>query len=178
MPKDEGSLVEDAIKGDRDAFVSLVKTHQQRIFALSCSLVGDYHLAQDAAQETFLRAFKAVKTLKDPEKFGSWLAGIAYRVSKEFRRGEAKDAAFKPGYPDDLSFLVKDGVETDVQETMFDAVNSLTDDARAILALKYIEGLSYDQMAELLEIEPKTVKSRLFSARKLLREKFGSFRPK
>ncbi len=179
MPGNEGSLAKKAMDGDRQAFSKLVEKFHKRIFILSCSLVGDYHAAEDAAQETFLRAYKGLKSLKNPEKFDKWLVGIAYNVSKGHLREEKKrPAVFEPGHPLDLGFLVKKAPGTDLKKRVMDAANSLPAAARALLALKYLEGLSYAEIAGILGIEGKTVKSRLFAARRQLREKLGSYRPK
>ncbi|MCU0723219.1 MAG: sigma-70 family RNA polymerase sigma factor [Planctomycetes bacterium] len=178
MAGEEGALAEKAIGGSRDAFVKLVRMFERRVFALSFSLVGDYHAAQDAAQETFLRAYKAIATLREPEKFGKWVAGIAYKVSREFLRAERKQAApFQPGIPESLAVLVKEGADADLKQQVIDAANALPDESRALLALKYLEGLSYAEIAEAMEITPDLVKSRLFAARKHLREKLGTYRP-
>lgn len=178
MAEEEGALAEKAKSGDREAFEELVDLYHQRIFALSCSLIGDYHAAQDAAQETFLRAFKGIETLREPSKIGKWLAGIAYKVSKTHIRNEArKGAVFRPGFPDSLAFLVKEAPDGDLRKRVVDAANSLPADSRALLALKYLEGLSYADIAQIMGIEDKTVKSRLHTARRQLREKLGSYRP-
>jgi RNA polymerase sigma-70 factor (ECF subfamily) len=178
MEGEEGALAEKAMKGDRDAFTELVRMYERRVFALSCSLVGDFHTAQDAAQETFLRAFQGIGTLRDPEKFGKWLAGIAYRVSRGFlREGKKAEAPFQPGLPESLAVLVKEGADADLKQKVIDVANGLPDESRALLALKYLEGLSYAEIAETMEISPELVKSRLFAARKQLREKLGTYRP-
>jgi RNA polymerase sigma-70 factor, ECF subfamily len=176
MAGEEGALAEQAMKGDREAFTSLVRMYERRVFALSCSLVGDYHTAQDAAQETFLRAFKGIQTLREPEKFGKWIVGIAYKVSKNFQRGEKKKAiAFPPGLPDSLAVLVKEGADADLKAKVIEVANGLPDESRALLALKYLEGFSYAEIGETMEIAPELVKSRLFAARKQLREKLGTY---
>ena len=84
------ALAEKARQGDVDAFAELVEHFGRRIFALCFSLIGDFHAAEDAAQETFLRAFKGIAKLKDPEKIGNWLAGIAYRTSRTQLRKEKR----------------------------------------------------------------------------------------
>ncbi|MHC4600720.1 MAG: RNA polymerase sigma factor [Planctomycetota bacterium] len=179
MSEEEGVLADKAKKGDHGAFADLVEMYHRRIFALSCSLVGDFHAAQDATQETFLRAFKGLGSLRDPAKFGKWLIGIAYKVSLNHHR-KAKKAAvvFHPGYPDNVAFLVKEGPDETFKDRVIRAANSLDDEARSLLALKYLEGLSYAEIGEIMGVEPKTVKSRLFTARRQLREKLGSYRPK
>ncbi|MHC4777863.1 MAG: RNA polymerase sigma factor [Planctomycetota bacterium] len=179
MPGEEGALAEKAKKGDHGAFADLVEMHHQRIYALCCSLVGDHHAAQDTAQETFLRAMKGIGGLKDPAKFGKWLVGIAYKVSLSHHRKEKRSATFfHPGYPDNVAFLVKEGPDDAFRDRVIKASNSLEDEARSLLALKYLEGLSYAEIGEIMGIEPKTVKSRLFTARQQLRNKLGNYRPK
>ncbi|MHC5080898.1 MAG: RNA polymerase sigma factor [Planctomycetota bacterium] len=179
MAGDEGALADKARKGDKDAFADLVEMYHQRIYALSCSLVGDHHAAEDAAQETFLRAFKGIGNLKDPAKFGKWLVGITYKVSQtHLRKEKKKGPVFHPGVPDSLGFLVKEGPDGAFKDRVMDAANALPGESRALLALKYLEGLSYVEIGEIVGIEAKTVKSRLFSARRQLREKLGSYRPK
>ena len=179
MPEEEGVLAEKAKKGDHGAFADLVEMYHRRIFALSCTLIGDYHAAQDAAQETFLRAFKGLASLRDPAKFGKWLVGIAYKVGLNHHRKAKKSASvFHPGYPDNVAFLVKEGPDETFKERVILAANSLGDESRSLLALKYLEGLSHAEIGEITGVEPKTVKSRLFTARKQLREKLGSYRPK
>lgn len=186
MAQDDAPLVEKALQGDREAFAELVRKYQRRIVALSHHILGDFQLGEDAAQETFLRAFKGLKNLKKPESFRSWLSGIAYKVSltwlrqekvqKKLKEKKKEEAAFRPGVPDSLEGLTDGNLTRERAQMVVAVVNTLPTESRSLLGLKYLQGMSYAEIAELMQVTEEKVKSRLHVARTRLREKMGSLR--
>jgi len=186
MAKEDAPLVDKALQGDRDAFAALVDRHHRRIVALTHHIIGDFQLGEDAAQETFLRAFKGLKSIKDPAKFRSWITGIAYKVSltwlrqekvqKKLKERQKEVVAFKPGVPDSLAGVTDGRLESGLADRVVALLNTLPTESRSLLALKYLQGMSYAEIAELMQVTQEKVKSRLHVARTRLREKMGSLR--
>ncbi len=183
MADDDAPFVEKALQGDRESFATLVRRYQRSIVALSHHILGDFQLGEDAAQESFMRAFKALPTLKDPAKFRSWIGGIAYKVCitwireekvKQKAIDESKTAGFRPGTPDSIRAAVDGSMSQDLAEKVTAAAVALPTESRSLLALKYLQGLSYADMADLLQVSEDKVKARLHVARTRLREIIGS----
>ncbi len=182
MSSDDVPLVEKAVQGDREAFAALVRKHQKSVIALGHHILGDFQQGEDAAQEAFLRAFKSLSSLRDPAKFRSWIGGIAYKVCITWIREEkvkaravenAKDAGFRPGAPDSLKVSVDGGLPQEMAAKIVEMAGTLPTESRSLLALKYLQGMSYAEIAELLQVTEEKVKSRLHVARTRLRELMG-----
>jgi RNA polymerase sigma-70 factor (ECF subfamily) len=185
MSTEDAPLVEKSLNGDREAFAELVRKYQRRIIALSHHIIGDFQMGEDAAQETFLRAFKSLKTLKDPAKFRSWLSGIAYKVCINWLRQEnvkkkvmesQQNIRFASGIPPSLKGVSDGRLSSGLAGKVVAAVNALPVESKSLLALKYLQGMSYAEIAELMQVTEEKVKSRLHVARTRLREKMGTLR--
>ncbi len=174
------ALVRRCQEGDLGAFQELVERYEGRIYTLACSIVGDREAAQDAAQETFIRAYQALFDFRIESGFYTWLYRIAVNVCLNAARKERRR-------PDNVSLetLMESGriaserlfgsspLENDIeraqlQETIQAVLNSLSADHRAVVVLKDIEDLSQEEIAEVLGCSVGTVKSRLSRARERL----------
>ena len=170
----ETELVTRAQSGDRNAFSELVRSHAQGALNVVYRMCGDMQVAEDAAQETFIQAWLRLQSYRPQASFRNWLYRIAVNTAIDMLR---KEKRILPGAVEDLNLtdaspspetLVANSERTEMVQ---DAVLALPDASRAVLVLREFEGLSYQEIAEALDIPLGTVMSRLNYARKLLREK-------
>ena len=170
----ETELVTRAQSGDRNAFNELVRIHAQGVLNVVYRMCGDMQVAEDAAQETFIQAWLRLPSYRPQASLRNWLYRIAINTAIDMLR---KEKRILPGAVEDLNLTdASPGPETLVanserMEMVQDAVLALPDAGRAVLVLREFEGLSYQEIAEALNIPVGTVMSRLNYARKLLREK-------
>lgn len=160
-----------AQRGEQSAQAEFIARYQRRVFALlSRMLVNRGHLVEDLAQETFLRALSALKRFEvnGPSRLSTWLLTIATRLALDElrRRGEPANEAellrlVDPRSNDPLNAVLVRNVER--------AARGLSPDHRAIVLLREAHGFSYEELAEVLELDVGTVKSRLSRARDALR---------
>lgn len=178
MSADEDrQLVARVQKGDKRAFDLLVMKYQSRILALAVRFVQDSHEAQDIAQEAFIKAYRALGNFRGESAFYTWLYRIAINTAKNYlvsrnRRPpangvDAEEAEFLDGAqslrnvdtPEHL--LLRDEIDKTVQ----DSISKLPEDLRVALTLREYEGLSYEDIAEVMQCPVGTVRSRIFRAR-------------
>lgn len=177
------TLIDSCLAGRRDAFGQLVERYQNRLFHSLLHLLGSAEDAQDAAQDAFVHAFEKLGTYRGQSQFYSWLFRIAFNtavsakrktrrmsVSLEARRDasglEPSDGnpAAEPSFAMDVS---------DRQRLVRQALSELSDEFRTALVLKEIDGMSYDEIADLVQVPLGTVRSRIHRARLELREKLA-----
>ena len=170
----ETELVASAQNGDRNAFSELVRVHAQGVLNVIYRLCGDAQLAEDAAQETFLRAWQNLAAYRPGTPLRNWLYRIAINAGTDMLRKE------KRILPDDIEDLHltdgQPGLETLVSQKertrwVQNAILSLPEASRAVLVLREYEGLSYQEISSTLDIPVGTVMSRLNYARNTLKAK-------
>ena len=170
----ERELVTKAQSGDRNAFSELVRIHAQGVLNVIYRMCGNMQVAEDAAQETFIQAWLKLQSYRPQASLKNWLYRIAINTAIDMLR---KEKRILPGEIEDLNLRDSEpGLEmiaanSERAEVVQAAVLALPDASRAVLVLREFEGLSYQEIAESLEIPVGTVMSRLNYARKLLREK-------
>jgi RNA polymerase sigma-70 factor (ECF subfamily) len=178
----EAELVARLRRGDLRAFEELVITYQHRVFGVALRMLGNRAEAEEIAQETFLRAHRALPEFRGEARLGTWLYAIASRLclnrlaTPERRLARADDAALAaaPGHePDAAAALERSELEAAVR----DAIAALPDERRIVVILRDLEGLSYEEIGEVLDLEPGTVRSRLHRARMDLKAKLERFTP-
>jgi len=168
---EESGLITQAQQGDRDAFAELVCRHRAGVINVVYRMCGDASLAEDAAQVAFIRAWQALPKFQPRAAFRCWLYRIAVNAAHDMLRREKPEVTL-----DDLSLASPaERVETQVEQQervrrVRQAVLSLPEASRAALVLREYEGLSYQEIAEALEISTGTVMSRLNYARGRLAE--------
>jgi RNA polymerase sigma-70 factor (ECF subfamily) len=174
MPtRSDQELARASINGDRVAFGELVDSYQTRIYNLALRVTGNADDAMDVTQTAFLKAYEHLERF-DPERpFSSWIYRIALNEALTLvdrRRSAALDV--EPASPDRRPDERVESRETTraVQAALLD----LTPDHRVMIILRHFEGLSYTEMTEVAGIPEKTVKSRLFEARRKLRSRLES----
>lgn len=171
--------------GAEGAFDVLVLRHQDRIYRLAHRLIGDAESALDAAQETFVKAWRALPRFQGASRFSTWLTRIAInqcrnelrqRRTVKHTRPLSLDAPVPGSTLPRRETLAAPGPEAwevargrEVDTACREALTALDPDAREILVLREVEGLSYENMAEFLDVAIGTVRSRLHRARRELR---------
>lgn len=170
----EAELVIRAQSGDRNAFSELVRTYSQGVMNVVYRMCGDMHVAEDAAQETFIQAWIKLSSYRQKSSLRNWLYRIAVNTAIDMLR---KEKRILPGEIEDLNLTDPEpGPEalfasSERTEVVQEAVLTLPDASRTVLVLREFEGLSYQEIADALEIPVGTVMSRLNYARKILKEK-------
>jgi RNA polymerase sigma-70 factor (ECF subfamily) len=174
----ESKLIVQAQQGDRKAFGELVRCHREMVVNVVYRMCGDASLAEDAAQEAFIRAWKHLPDYRPRSPFRNWVYRIAANVALDTLRRERETT--------DLDVETLPLISSDIgpEETMEraergervrEAVLALPTSSRAVLVLREYEGLSYREIADALSIPIGTVMSRLNYARKLLRESLSPY---
>jgi RNA polymerase sigma-70 factor (ECF subfamily) len=170
----DAELVSRAQSGDRNAFSELVSKHARGVMNVVYRMCGDALIAEDAAQETFIRAWQNFSSYRPQTPLRNWLYRIAFNAGMDMLR---KEKRILPNDIDDLhledaqpgpEILVLQQERTALVQK---AILSLPDASRAVLVLREYEGLSYHEIADALDIPVGTVMSRLNYARKALKEK-------
>ena len=173
---DDHKLIASAQLGDRQAFSELVCRHQHGITNLVYRMCGDLHLAEDAAQEAFVRIWQNLNHYKPQYAFRSWLYRIATNAALDVLRRERPTADVDLLPLADQSPTPEQVAETDQRAAWVrQAVIRLSETLRVVLVLREYEGLSYDEIAAVLDIPIGTVMSRLNSARTQLRRELIGF---
>lgn len=169
MHRSDEELVEAVRRGDREAFGPLVERYQQRVVAAAYHLVGNFHEAQDLAQEAFVEAYCSLSRLRQPARFKSWLHGILYyKCLKYLRRRPPPVISWESGELDER--LITPSPEEQWAQDLTSLLNQLPSPYREVLAAKYLEDLSYGEIAERLGITVNNVRVRCCRAKQELRK--------
>jgi RNA polymerase sigma-70 factor (ECF subfamily) len=172
----EIDLIARAQQGDRQAFGELVRCHRDGVVGVVYRLCGDVNVAEDAAQEAFVRAWQHLPSYQPRSPFRNWLYRIATNVALDALRAEKATVDV-----DELSLASSgEGPEAAVEHTeraenVRQAVLALPPASRAVLVLREYESLSYQEIADTLDIPMGTVMSRLSYARKLMLEALAPY---
>jgi len=180
---EEKELVQRTMEGDEEAFGVLVKKYRTKVFNLAYSLTRDRDAADDLAQESFIKAYFALPRFKLKSGFGTWLYRIAMNTVKDYlrKKGKIREVAFGKEIEhlviqeDEMERKEKKQQEEQNRRLVHEAIQSLPEKYQLILSLRDIQGFSYGEIADILNISPGTVDSRLHRARKSLRKKIGLF---
>ncbi len=159
--EDESQIVEAARHGDVSSFTKLYEHYYASMVWLAYSILKDYNLAEDAAQEAFASACDGLVGLKQPEKFGSWLAAICRNVAYQMAKQRNKEVAVN-----DPLVVLEQSSDHSPEEAVRQAIASLPKMYREIVILRYYNRMSYEQMELFLDIPKSKVKGRLFAARR------------
>ncbi len=174
-------LVKKSQKGDTSAFEELVKMYQDRIYALSYQLTGNHADAEDLAQNTFIKAYRALPKFRNEADFGTWLHRIAVNLSINEKRKRRPDVSLdNPVQTRDGEMPRMVASDTESPEEAYEnkefsgmvrrALKELSVEHRAVLVLREMQGYSYDEIAVMLDCSLGTVKSRINRARQTLKK--------
>ncbi len=160
-------LVQRYLGGQREAATALVDRYQKRLFNVALRLLGDVQDAEDVTQTVFLNAFAKLRTYDPKYRFFSWVYRMTVNASLNALKRRRHTVTLE-----DLPIAVPEaGADsaTEARDRVKKALTGLRPEDRTLLVLRHLESLSYEEMADVLEIPVKTVKSRLFTARERLR---------
>lgn len=177
------SLVRRAKKGDYKAFDLLVIKYQSRVIATVFKYVKEKQLAEDIAQEAFIKSYKSLDSFREESSFYTWVYRIAVNTAKNYivsskRRDEiimsdlSDDDTY---YPEKLDVDSPQEIlsASELRDLIFETLSSLGEDTRTALSLREFDGLSYEQIAEIVNCPVGTVRSRIFRGREMIEEKVG-----
>lgn len=178
------SLVQRAQQGDARAFAALVDKYQDSIYNYVARMLHDRTEAEDVAQEAFVRAYQALPEFRGASSFQTWLYRIASNLAIDAarRRGRRStlsleepvstdDGDVSRQFPDEQPGPFEQVRSSEIQQTVREAIAELSPKLRAVIALYDLQGLSYQEIADILGCPVGTVKSRLFNARNQLHDK-------
>ena len=174
---DETELLERARNGDSQAFGLLVERYQRRVVGVAQAVVHNQDDAIELAQETFVRAYENLAKFESRSSFSTWLYRIAANLSIDFRRREGRHQVLRGEaaeneinrLPSPQGDSYQETVRTELSRRINEALKELTPEHRAVILLREVEGLSYDEISEVLQVPRGTVMSRLHYARGRLR---------
>ena len=177
----EQQLVSAARDGDMDAFEALVHLYEKRVFALTLRMCGNPEDAAEAAQEAFLAAWQGLPGFRGEASFSTWLYRLTSNVCIDFLRSRRRHPTVsltaadeddeQPQFDipaDEASGPEQQLARSELRRAVVRGLDQLPDDARRILILRELDGLSYAEIGKVLRLEAGTVKSRLFRARRRL----------
>jgi RNA polymerase sigma-70 factor (ECF subfamily) len=170
MEGEDEAVVRRCLKGEVGAFGELVEKYQKPVYNLALRLVRNEAEAEDVAQTAFIKAYENLSSFKPGSRFFSWLYKIA---ANEAMNAIRRLRRFEPLSNGNGAAADEGGLEAterlDEEARILDALMDLTMDHRAVIVLKHLQELSYEEVGQVLDISTKKVKSRLFSARQELR---------
>ncbi|WP_080845858.1 RNA polymerase sigma factor [Cytobacillus gottheilii] len=155
----------------------ICEMHQKRMFQIAYGVTRDYYLAQDVVQEALIKAYHHLESVADRSKLGAWLASITTRTAIDFLRKEKKTREKVDGYTElDKVYAVmtqnveKEAEANELQAKIYQYLNTLSPEQKQLFLLKIKDGLKEREIAEILEMNPNTVKTKLYRMRKQLKE--------
>jgi RNA polymerase sigma-70 factor (ECF subfamily) len=170
------ALVERAREGDREAFMSLIRLYQQKVFVMAFSILRNKEDALDAVQETFLRLYQRSGTYRPGHSFQAWLLEIAKNVSIDYyRRHRERDQAWQTGRPvDEIPVAVEDrsadSRDSDLRAIFSRCVEKLAAKQKMVFVMRHYNELQFNEISEALQISVGTAKSLHFKAVRNLRK--------
>lgn len=180
-PSEERALVARAKEGDMTAYDELIRRYQERIYATVYNMTSNHEDANDLAQESFIKAYSALKSFKGDSSFFTWIYRIAVNKTINFLKQRKNrmhmslnDLDFNAEHDPDLVALVSDKTPrrdanlAELQEKLNAAMQKLSEDHRMVVTLHDIQGMSHEEIGKIMECNTGTVRSRLFYARQQL----------
>jgi len=176
----DAELVKRVQAGDKAAFDILVQKYQHKVVNLIGRFVSDQAECYDITQDAFIKAYRAIGNFRGDSQFYTWLYRIAANTAKNYLASRARKS---PSYTVDVDdaehFEGESGLKEyanpenlllteEIKKTVFAAIESLPDDLKSAISLREIEGLSYEEIAEVMDCPIGTVRSRIFRARDVI----------
>ena len=180
MKNDDVQLIQRVLEGDDAAFSTLVKKYQRSVHALAWRKIGDFHIAEDITQDTFLQAYQRLSTLKEPQSFASWLYVITANQCKAWLR---KKRTWTQSLEDTSSaqlekstysgHIIEENERMSVEtqrEVVKKLLAKLQESDRTVITLYYLGGMTYEEISEFLGVSEAAIRNRLYRARRRLKE--------
>jgi RNA polymerase sigma-70 factor (ECF subfamily) len=185
--EEEQLLVDRCRQGDRESFAQLMRLHERQIYNFTYRMLGDEEEAEDLTQDIFVAAFKGIRKFRGEAKFSTWLYRIAlnqtrnrikYLSRRDFFAKQSRRVQYRQESPWENPDLLPDSAPTPEQWTLTksmaaqvqECLNQIPPQARQILVMRDVQGFSYEELSEMLSLNPGTVKSRLHRARSALQQ--------
>ena len=192
MKNNDAELIQRVLEGDDTAFSALVKKHQKPVHALAWRKTGDFHVAEEITQDTFLKVYQNLSTLKEPQKFAGWLYVIATNYCKmwlrkkrlstqsleDTSRAELEKATYS-------GYVIAENERTTAEsqrEVVKKLLAKLQESERTVITLYYLGGMTYEEISKFLGVSVGTIKTRIYRARQrlkkeepMIREALGNF---
>ena len=180
----DASLRRRVLAGDASAFETIVRRYNQRLYRFARSMLGDDQDARDVLQDAYVRAYLALDSFKGPDGFASWLHVIVRNQALELLRRQQREIATEAGT---VERLMNDSGSTEqadpqrmlegerVAKALEAALDRLPDAFRMVFVLRVVDGMSVRETSQVLDLNEKTVKTRLFRAKRMLREQFRGY---
>lgn len=180
MKNDDAKLIQHILSGNQEAFTNLVRRYQKQIHAFAWRMMGDFHLAEEITQDTFLQAYKKLDTLRDPNRFAAWLQAIVENCCYAYYRKTHPPITSIESIPEgEIERLyykryLDEQREVEATEKRHKVVkhllNKLPANEHTVITLHYLGEMRCEEISDFLEVPLNTVKSRLHRARKRLKK--------
>ena len=180
MKNNDAELIQRVLDGDETAFSALVEKHKKSVHALAWRKIGDFHVAEEITQDTFLKAYQNLSTLKEPQKFAGWLYVIATNYCKMWLRKKGlstqslEDTSSaeleKTAYS---GYIIEENEQAAVEtqrEVVKKLLAKLQESDRTVITLYYLGEMSYEEISEFLGVSVASIKNRLYRARRRLKK--------
>ena len=181
MIESDVQLIHRILSGDEEAFNILVQRHQKSVHALVWRKIGDFHIAEEITQDTFLRTYKRLSTLKDPNLFAGWLYVIANRLCINWRQRNRpttqslEDTPIEEIEESSYTHYISEKQETETSDRRYEIVRrllqKLPESERTVVTLHYLGEMTAKEIGKFLGVSVNTVKSRIRRAKKRLQDK-------
>ena len=180
MKNTDDALIQDVLDGDDTAFAMLVKKHHKSVHALVWRKIGDFHIAEEITQDTFLKAYQRLSTLKEPQRFLSWLYVIAANRCKAWHRKKrlwtqpldkaSNSELEKTAYSNYVIEQNKRKLAETHQEVVKKLLEKLPESDRTVITLYYLAEMTYEEISNFLGVSEAAIRNRLYRARRRLRK--------
>ena len=180
MKNDDAQLIQRVLEGDDTAFSVLVRKYQKSVHALAWRKIGDFHIAEDITQETFLKAYQKLSTLKEPQSFAGWLYVIAANYCSTWHRKKrlwtqslenTNSAALERTTYSGYIVAENERVAMETQrEVVKKLLAKLQESERTVISLYYLGEMNYEEISRFLGVSVGTVKTRIYRARRRLKK--------
>lgn len=179
---EDAQLVTASKNGDQDAFSLLVQRYQRRVFNLVFRMLQNYEEASEITQEAFLAAWQGLRSFRGEARFSTWLYRIAYNCALKQLETRKREQALHLALQAEQTFAEDEHTGQtahlemlDNQEMVQEQLSQLPPKYRIVLILRHLQDMSYEEMAEVLTMPIGTIKTHLFRARNLLKERLQAF---
>jgi RNA polymerase sigma-70 factor, ECF subfamily len=180
---EDARLIARFCSGDTQVFAALVERHMRLAGAVAYSVTGDFHASRDVVQESFLKVYTGLASVKEPEKFKSWLRNVVRTTALDWRRRnkrgvqsldalQSADAEVEGPEAPDAGPAEQVTDKDELRRKVREEIDKLPESHREVVALKYLDGRSYEEIGALKGLSQATIESRLFRARQKLKTRF------
>jgi RNA polymerase sigma-70 factor (ECF subfamily) len=170
-------IISHVLRGDTGLFAELVRRHQDSVYGMALRFTGTPSDVEDVSQEAFLKVFRSLRGYRGEARVSTWLFRIVYNLCIDWLRKKGRSGSRavpsveERDIPDNRSSVEGDVLSREDKERVRGALDGLEERYRSVIMLLYYQDLSYGEISEVLNISVKTVETRLYRARRMLRER-------